>query len=234
MSRGTQTKKGVTYYHENQDEYDPRSDALYRWYLRATIAGAFGAIAAIIFLIYQTVSLRRQIEIQAAGARQWVDITGWRTSLAIAEPRVLEIACAISNPTSTPIVLLMAAITANDGVTSVGSFPPNTLLRPGHPLPHETYIDLTQKQLTQYSGAVLTFHIKGIVLYIDGLKDRWEQRFELTLVCSPTGVNTREYHHTLHEVKLIYDPNAPRPFWRRVVDWWVNQIEEMKARDSES
>jgi len=62
QSRGSDDKETTTHQAEAKNAYDPRKDCLYRWYMRATIFGACGAILGVIVLICQTVLLKRSTD----------------------------------------------------------------------------------------------------------------------------------------------------------------------------
>jgi hypothetical protein len=46
----------------DQQQYDPRSDTLYRWYLGATVAGVAGGLIGLVFLIVQTVASKKSAD----------------------------------------------------------------------------------------------------------------------------------------------------------------------------
>jgi hypothetical protein len=39
-----------------------------------------------------------------------------------------------------------------------------------------------------------------------------------------------DYAHTLHEVKLLHDPDLPQTRWNRLLDWCVDKVEAIKAK----
>jgi hypothetical protein len=55
---------------EKQNSYDPKTDTLYRWYLRATILGVIGGIIALGILIWQSILMRKS----ADGAKRAADV----------------------------------------------------------------------------------------------------------------------------------------------------------------
>jgi hypothetical protein len=55
-------KETPTHQTEDQSAYDPRKDCLYRWYMRATIFAAGGALIGVFILIVQTVFLKRSTD----------------------------------------------------------------------------------------------------------------------------------------------------------------------------
>jgi MFS superfamily sulfate permease-like transporter len=198
--------------------------------------GLIGAVTLGV-LIYQTLTLRRQVRLQERGQRQWVDTKNWRSGTPyFPRPQMLEIAFDIVNPTTAPIALMLVRITVSGGQVTATGFPKNTLLIPDTPLTYRAYLNMNRQQRESYrSETGLILQVEGSVTYIDSLKDRWEQRFLLILGCHHGLVqaNAGDYTHTLHEVKLDYDPDAPRTIWRRMLDWYLAQIEAMKNGDSE-
>jgi hypothetical protein len=53
-------------------QYDPRSDRLYRWYMRATIIGVGGGFVGIALLTWQAILSRNNVNALVAGQRAWV------------------------------------------------------------------------------------------------------------------------------------------------------------------
>lgn len=221
---------------QQANSYDPPQDALYRWYLRATIAGVVVALGGLWILRNQNRNLANQIKVQSLALRQWVDTTNWRTRLPYpVRPRTLELIVDIVNPTNAPISLILIRITVSDGKTNATGFPRNTLLLPNKPLTYRAYIELGQEQfanLISENGLIL--QVEGSIIYIDSLKDEWEQRLRLMLACHRGSADgpaaeaiASDYTHTLHEVTRPYDPDFPQPLWRKVLNWYITQIKAM-------
>lgn len=55
-----------------QQEYNPYSDSLYRWYLRATVIGVIGGLIGLSILIGQTLLLKQQINHLVQADRAWI------------------------------------------------------------------------------------------------------------------------------------------------------------------
>jgi hypothetical protein len=60
---------------KDENCYDARTDALYRWYLLATIIGVVGACVGVVILIVQTGLTRRSVNYLVAIERAWVTVT---------------------------------------------------------------------------------------------------------------------------------------------------------------
>jgi hypothetical protein len=91
---------------QETDAYNAAQDALYRWYLRATIAGVAVALGGLWVLWNQNRNLANQIKIQSLALRQWVDTRNWRTGISNKmDPRTLEIDVDIVNPTKAPALI---------------------------------------------------------------------------------------------------------------------------------
>jgi hypothetical protein len=78
---GSGNKESPTSQTDKKDEYDPRRDRLYRWYLRATIIGVVGGFIGIGVLIWQAILNRRSANAALMNAeavinaeRAWIDI----------------------------------------------------------------------------------------------------------------------------------------------------------------
>ena len=56
--------------------YDPRNDALYRWYLRATIIGVAGAVLGLIILLLQTLHTGNQVTAMMNAERAFLIMDG--------------------------------------------------------------------------------------------------------------------------------------------------------------
>jgi hypothetical protein len=149
-------------------------------------------------------------------------------------PATRELVVDIVNPTNAPIILLLVRIAVSGGKTSATGFPRNRLLIPGTPLPYRAYVELTAEQATYYrSGKPLVLQVEGSIIYIDSLKDEWEQRFSLMLACHqgfPKGPAVSDYTHTLHDVTHV----KGRPLWRTALNWYLSQIEAMKSGESKN
>src|SRR4029077_19039074 len=89
----TQTKEA--------NAYNAAEDTLYRWYLRATIAGVAVALVGLSVLRKQNRNLASQIKIQSLALRQWIDTKHWKARIPDHErPTTMEIVVDIVNPTT--------------------------------------------------------------------------------------------------------------------------------------
>jgi len=205
-------------------------------YVLCTVILSIVGIATLVVLISQIIELRKQVRLQERGLRQWIDTRNWQASIPQhTRPQMLEIAVDIVNPTKAPIVLLLIKITTSGGQVSATGFPKNTLLIPGIPLTYRAYMNMSKEQGENYrSDTGLILQVEGSITYIDSPKDEWQQQFFLMLGCHHGLIqaNPSDYTHTLHEVKMLYDPAAPKPLWCNVLAWYLAQIEAMKNGES--
>jgi hypothetical protein len=222
---------------EKEDQsYNAANDSLYRWYLRATIAGVFVALGGLGILFGQSRHLQSQIRLQERALRQWINTSDWKAILSDSiHPkngrRILTISYEISNVTKAPITIVLLRLKCEDRKDAgdgVEAFPENTLLLPNNPIRHRCSVLLTDVDLAVYISAGLVLKMSGDILYIDALQDTWIQRFSLTLMSSPTGSFHANYFHTISKVQRTPIVQAPPSRWRKALDWYSAKIEAMK------
>jgi hypothetical protein len=70
---GSASEERPTHHSEKADQYDPRKDCLYRWYMRATIVGVLGGFVGIALLIWQSILLRNSVDAAHKSADALID-----------------------------------------------------------------------------------------------------------------------------------------------------------------
>ncbi|HYL85168.1 MAG TPA: hypothetical protein VE263_13105, partial [Candidatus Angelobacter sp.] len=157
QSIGRTDKEGPAHPSQNGEQYDPRKDSLYRWYMRGTIFGAVGTVIGIGVLIYQSIQIRkstdaslrstkateRSVKLQEDTQRQWVDLSDWQV-FRINPTDPLEIQFNVANGTNLPLMLHGIDMTV-DG-KRINEDSPIMLVTPKDPIPHGIGIPLSTDQ----------------------------------------------------------------------------------------
>jgi hypothetical protein len=249
---GSKTDKSTSGQEENNGKRNP-NDRTYRvnvisqptsgWtiaYVICTVVLSGLGLATLVVLIFQIKELRKQVRLQERGLRQWVNTSHWEAGLtgrmSANGERVLEISFRVSNVTRAPITLKLVRAESEehrDSLETGNAFPENTMLLPISPYRHSFRISLTDEEYSNYVEKGIMLPITGMIFYTDALGDAWTQRFQLLLATSPSSDWTSNYFHVLGSVKTL-PITAHRPFWRKAIDWWVIQVEEMKSGKSTS
>jgi hypothetical protein len=155
------------------------------------------------------------VNLQKIALRQWVDTQNFTTSIPYGDsPNLLQVSFRVVNPTPIPIRLWFIQITSSGGQNNAQGFPRNTLLTPSHPYTFSGGIALTDGQLAKIKSIEgLVLPIKVSIIYIDAVRDSWEQVFSLVLhrnVSTMGQVHVSDYSHTIREVKITDDDSPAK------------------------
>ena len=129
----------------------------------------------------------RQVKLQEAGMRQWVNLEKWTTGSSPIRPKnELVVEFQIVNPTQVPLTLdavlnKIGGGQSNDqGITG--------LLAPGNPYIVTLPMRLSDEQMAAFDQANLVLTVRCDILFTDAMERKWQQIFGRMMVCGPRSI----------------------------------------------